>query len=87
MSMVDTFEPFTETDIRQLLKMSCNAFCAVDPMPTWLVKYCLSFLISSITNIVNKSLYLGVFSRTMKALRVKALIKNHSVGCNILNNY
>jgi len=31
-SIMDTFEPFTETDIRQLLKKSSNAFCVVDPM-------------------------------------------------------
>jgi len=36
--MMDTFEPFAETDIRQLLKNSSNAFCAVAPMPIWLVK-------------------------------------------------
>jgi len=38
MSIVDTFQAFTETDIRQLLNMSSNAICSVDPMPTWLVK-------------------------------------------------
>ena len=59
--MMDTFELCKETDIRQLLKKSSNAFCAVDPMPTWLVKDCLHVLISSITNVVNKLLSLGVF--------------------------
>ena len=58
MSMMDTFEPFTETDMRQLLKRSFNGFCAVDPMLTCLVKDCLDVLISPITNIVNKSLSL-----------------------------
>ena len=32
-SMMDTFEPFTETDIRQLQKKSHIAFCAVGYMP------------------------------------------------------
>ena len=64
--MMDTFEPFTETDIRQLLKRSSNAFCAVDY---------LDVLISPITNIVNKSLSLGVFPRSMKAALVIPLIK------------
>jgi len=54
MSMMGTFETFTETDIRQLLKRSSNTFCAVDPMPKWLVKDCLDVLIIPITNIVNK---------------------------------
>ena len=76
MSMMDTFQPFTETDIRQLLKKSSNAFCAVDLMPTWLVRECLNVLINSITNIVNKSLSLDVFPRSMKAAIVKPLIKN-----------
>ena len=51
--LVDTFEPFTETDIRRFLNRSYNAFWAVDPMPTWLLKECLDFLIGQIINIVN----------------------------------
>ena len=74
-SMMDTFEPFAETDIRQLLKRSSNAFCAVDPMPKWFVKDCPDVLINPITNIVNKSLSLGVFPRSMKAALVKSIIK------------
>jgi len=84
--MMATYEPFTETDIRQLLKRSSNAFCAVDPMPTWLVKDYLDVLIISITNMVNTSLSLGVFPRFMKAALVKPLIINHSLDCNCLNN-
>ena len=47
---------------------------------------CLDVLINPITNIVNKSLSLGVFPRSMKAALVKPLIKN-TMNCNILNNY
>jgi len=53
MSMMDTIEPFTGTDIRQLLKRSSNDLCAAYPMPTWLMEDCLDVLISPITNIVN----------------------------------
>jgi len=38
MSMMDTFEPFTESDIRQLLKRSSSVFFADDTTPIWLVK-------------------------------------------------
>ena len=69
------------------MKQPSNAFCALDPMPTSLVKDCLDVLIRPITNIVNKSLSLGVFPRSMKAALVKVLIKNHTMDCNILNNY
>ena len=40
MFIMDTFDPFTETDIRLLLKRSSNDFCAFVPMPTWFVKDC-----------------------------------------------
>ena len=85
--MMDTFEPFTETNIRHLLKRSSTAFNAVDPIPTWLVKDSLDILISPITNVVNKSLSLGIFQRSMKPALVKPLIKNHRMYCYILNNY
>ena len=54
MSMMDTFEHFTKSDIRWLLKMSSNAFCAIEPMPIRLVKECLGVMISPITKIVNE---------------------------------
>ena len=42
--MMDTFEPYTETYMRQLLKRASNAFYAFDPMTTWFVKECLDVL-------------------------------------------
>ena len=74
--MMDTFEHFTETDIRQLLKRSYNDLCSDDPIHTWLVKDCLDVLISPITNIVHKALFLSVFPRSMKAALVKPIRKN-----------
>ena len=59
-----------------LLKGSSNAFCAVDLNRTYLVKDCLDFLISPIKTIVNKSLSLDVFPRSIKAALVKPLLKN-----------
>ena len=35
-SLVDTFDPLSVSEIKQLLKRSSNAFCEADPMPTWL---------------------------------------------------
>jgi len=44
-------------------------------MRTWLEKECLGVLISPITKIVNRSLSLGVFPRSIKATIVKLLTK------------
>ena len=83
MSKMDIFYPIKETDTRQLLKRSSNAFCAFDPMPTCLVKHCLGVLISQITHMVNRS----VFSQDPLKLPFKTINKNHSMDCNILNNH
>jgi len=78
--MMDTFEPFTKTDIRQLLKRSSNAFGAFNLMLTWLMKDCLDDMISPITNIINKSLSLGVLPRSMKSALVKPLLTKTQYG-------
>ena len=51
------------------MKRSSNTSCAVDSMPTWFLKDCLDVLISPITNIVNKSLSLDVFPRSMTCFK------------------
>ena len=70
--MIDAFEHFTEIDI---LKRSFNAFCSVVPMSIWLVEDCLDVLISPITNIFNKSLFLDALPRSINAAPVKPLKK------------
>jgi len=84
MSMMGTFESFTETDIRQLLIRPSSAIRSVDPKPTWFEKDDLDVLISPITNILNKSLSLGVFSTSTKVVLVKPIIVNITVWAVIL---
>jgi len=84
---MDTCEYFTETNIKHLLTRSFNVFCEVDPIPTWLIKELLDVLISLITDIVNKSLSVGVFQRSMKPSLVKPLIKNTVLTEIFYNNY
>ena len=56
MSMMDRFDRLISDSS---WKDQLMFFCAVDLMPTWLVRDCLDSLISPITKIVNKSLSLG----------------------------
>jgi len=61
-------------DIRQLLKRSSNAFPAVNPLHTGLVKECQDVLLLS--------------SKIVKAALVKPFIKiKSSLDDNVLNNY
>ena len=73
-SMMDTFEPFTETVIKQFLERSSNPSCKVDPMPTWLVKECQNVLNTLIRKIFNISISLGSFPKSTKLGLMKRLI-------------
>ena len=75
MPMMNTFEPFTETDIRQLLKRLSNALYAVAAMHTLFMKECLEVLITPIRKKVNTLLTLGIFPKSMKSTLVRLLVK------------
>ena len=86
-SVLEAFSPLTANEIRELIRRTSNAFCAIDPVPTWFVKERQDILIKLMTKIVNMSFLKGVFPRSMKTALVKLLIKKSSSDCNILNNY
>ena len=54
---------------------SSDAFCELDPVPTWLVKKCQAELIKIIKSIVNISLKAGIFPESAKTDLLKPLIK------------
>ena len=64
---METFEPLSDTDIRQLLIRCSYDFCDLDHIPVWLVKKCQAELIKVIRNIVNTLLNVGVFLQFMEA--------------------
>ena len=51
------------------------------------MKECLAVLISMITKLDKKSLFLAVFPRSMKSALIKPLTKSNSLEANIQNNY
>ena len=58
-----------------------------DPIPTWLLKECSSFLVPTITNIVNLSLISGQFHPTLKKSIISPLLKKPTVDKEELSNY
>ena len=79
--------PSCQCDIKKLLNKSSNAFCDLDPMPTWLVKECQDILILPITTIINDSMSMGFSPDYMKIAHVKSLIKKHNLDCNVLKKF
>ena len=86
-SSLSTFDALSQSDIKKLLNKSSNAFCDLDPMPTWLVKECQDILILPITKIINDSMSMGFFPDSMKIAHVKPLIKKYNLDCNALKNF
>ena len=82
-----SFSALSESDLIKLIRKSSNAFCDLDPAPTWLVKECLDILVSPMQNIVNKSLARGTFPSSMKTAKVIPLIKKANLERNNLKNY
>ena len=67
----DAFEPLSDSDIKQLLIKSSDAFCELNTMQCWLVKKCQAELTQVIRNILNISPEAGVFPQSMKAAPLK----------------
>jgi len=68
-------------------KIVSSASCAQDPIPTWNLKHCKDELLTTITDIVNRSLSSGKFPKSMKNALVKPLIKKSSLDPTEYTNY
>ena len=56
----------TETEIRNIIKLSPSKSCELDPLPTWLLKECIAELVPTITDIVNMSLRDSLMPKSLK---------------------
>jgi hypothetical protein len=82
-----SFEKLGCEDEKQIVMASPTKSCALDPIPTWLLKDILDFLTPTITNIVNSSLLDGYFPLSMKKALVLPLLKKATLDKEIFKNY
>ncbi|XP_071944670.1 uncharacterized protein [Antedon mediterranea] len=81
------FEPASDEEILKIVKNSPSKSCALDPVPTSLIKKCTSAFIPLITHIVNKSLESGSFPESLKVTHVRPTLKKKGLDPEILKNY
>ena len=81
------FTPATTIDIRRIILESSAKSCALDPMPTSLLKENIDILAPIFTGIVNKSLESGVMPAAMKHVIVTPILKKRGLDVNCLANY
>ena len=68
------FSPLSEESVRRIAA-SCAKSCALDPLPSLILTFCLDELLPVIRNIVNLSLESGVFAEDWKNDLVHRLLK------------
>ena len=90
MSLMSAFTKFpdisTETVTNIIIKSSSKS-CTLDPIPTCLLKSCLTVLATTITHIVNLSLSTGHVPRSLKTACVVPRLKKKSLDSEDLASY
>ena len=84
---LECFQCVSEDEVRKIIHSSPTKSCALDPIPTWLLKQCEDQLIPVLTLIINTSLSTAEFSDELKKAFVTPLIKKATLDCEILKNY
>lgn len=82
-----TWTQVTTQEIHRIITHSPTKHCALDPVPTWLLKRCLDPLLPSITALINTSLASGSIPALFKVAHVSPLLKGPSLDVSNLNNY
>ena len=77
----------SESDVRKVITSSPTKSCALDPIPTWLLKQCLDQVAPVLTVIVNTLLSCADFTPGLKRAFVTPLIKKLILDCKIFKNY
>ena len=81
------FRPVLEETVRDLVLKSPTKSCALDPIPTGLLKACIDSLAHLIARIVNEYLESGTVRDVLKQAIVTPLLKKPSLDSNMLKNY
>ena len=84
---LDAWRPVTQDEVRQIIAKSPVKQCLLDPLPTWLLKQCLTSLLPHIKKIINHSLRTGIVPESFKLAHVTPLIKKPSLDPSVLANY
>ena len=61
-SRLTEFRPFDHTEVKKIILSMKSKSCKLDALPTRLLKDCIEDILPTITNLVNISLWDGVFT-------------------------
>ena len=85
-SRLTKFRPFDQTEVKKTILSMKSKSCELDALPTRLLKECIEDLLPTITNLVNLSLWDGVFASEWKTSIIRPLLKKPNLD-PIPSNY
>jgi len=81
------FRKVADDELLDIINKCPNKSCALDPMPTWLVKQHMDVLLPTVSRIVNTSLQDGEFPDDFHQSIITPVLKKPSLNQNELKNY
>ena len=82
-----SFSRLDTADTMRLIKEAPMKQCALDPIPTWLLKDCADLLAPYITRVINSSLCTGYVPTALKQAYITPLLKKPGLDENDATNY
>ena len=82
-----SFGQVATTDVLKTIKSMANKSCSLDPIPTWLLKQCLTELVPVITAIINSTFQSGNIPSDLKKAIVLPVLKKSNLDHQCLNNF
>ena len=77
---MEYFNPVSEHEIEDIIRFTNNKSCELDPIPTWLLKQCMSAVLPIITKIVNLSLRDASMPTLFKEASLTPILKSISLN-------
>ena len=74
------FEPASQAEISNLLRSSPVKSCELDPISTWLLRYCVHEMVPLLTAVTNLSLRSSVVPARLKKAHIRPLLKKTGPG-------
>ncbi len=82
-----SFQPVTEKQVKEVIMAGNSKSCALDPMPTKLLKECLDVLLPPLVNIINTSTSSSKVPHSLKTAIVTPLLKKTGSVTDDVQNY
>ena len=80
------FRPFNQMEVKKIILSMKTKSCELDAIPMKLLKDCLDHILPTITNLVNISLWDGIFASGWKTSIIRPLLKKNNLDL-ILSSY